>query len=93
MDDRIRCFGETPLYAAYHDEEWGVPIHDDRQHFELICLEGAQAGLSWETILRKREGYREVFHGFEAERVAEMTDAELDAAAVNPAIVRHRGKV
>ena len=93
MDDRIRCFGETPLYAAYHDEEWGVPVHDDRTHFELICLEGAQAGLSWETILNKREGYRAVFHGFDPERVVAMTDAELDAAASNPAIVRHRGKI
>ena len=93
MDDRIRCFGESPLYAAYHDEEWGVPVHDDCAHFELICLEGAQAGLSWETILRKREGYREVFHGFDPERVAAMGDAELDAAVLNPAIVRHRGKI
>ena len=93
MDDRIRCFGETPLYARYHDEEWGVPVHDDRTHFELICLEGAQAGLSWETILRKRDGYREVFHGFEPERVAAMSDAELGDAASNPAIVRHKGKI
>ena len=93
MDDRPRCFGTTPLYVRYHDEEWGVPVRDDRTHFELICLEGAQAGLSWETILRKREGYREVFHGFEPERVAAMSDAELDRAATNPAIVRHRGKI
>ena len=91
--DRVRCFGTSELYARYHDEEWGVPCHDDRRHFEMICLEGAQAGLSWETILRKREGYREVFHGFEPERVAAMTDVELDAAVANPAIVRHRGKI
>ena len=93
MDDRPRCFGATPLYARYHDEEWGVPVHEDRTHFELICLEGAQAGLSWETILRKREGYRAVFHGFDPVRVAAMGDDELERAAANPAIVRHRGKI
>ena len=70
--------GGDPLYEAYHDEEWGVPLHDDRALFELLCLEGAQAGLAWITILRKREGYRQAFHGFDPERVAAMSDAELD---------------
>jgi DNA-3-methyladenine glycosylase I len=79
-----------PLYVAYHDEEWGVPEHDERRLFELLTLEGAQAGLSWSTILHKREGYRAVFEGFDPERVA-----RLDAAAVlqDARIVRNRLKV
>lgn len=94
IDDKPRCFGShSELYAHYHDTEWGVPVHDDRELFEMLILEGAHAGLSWETILRKREGYREVYHGFDIERVANMTDAELDRALQNPAIVRHRQKV
>jgi len=82
-----------PLYEAYHDEEWGVPLHDDRALFELLCLEGAQAGLAWITILRKREGYRSAFHGFDAERVAAMSDAELDERMSDPGIVRNRLKI
>ncbi len=94
IDDKPRCFGShSELYAHYHDTEWGVPVHDDRTLFEMLILEGAHAGLSWETILNKREGYREVFHGFEVERVAKMTDYELYRALRNPAIVRHRQKV
>lgn len=94
IDDKPRCFGShTELYAHYHDTEWGVPVHDDRMLFEMLILEGAHAGLSWETILRKREGYRAVFHGFDVARVAAMTDSELDQALQNPAIVRHRQKV
>ena len=94
IDDKPRCFGSnTELYAHYHDTEWGVPVHDDQLLFEMLVLEGAHAGLSWETVLKKREGYREVFHGFDVERVAAMTDAELDAALQNPGIVRHRQKV
>jgi DNA-3-methyladenine glycosylase I len=92
----VRCAwaaGGDPLYAAYHDEEWGVPLHDDRALFELLCLEGAQAGLAWITILRKREGYRRAFHGFDVERVAAMTDAELDERLGDPGIVRNRLKV
>lgn len=81
------------MYAEYHDTEWGVPVHDDQLLFEMLILEGAHAGLSWETILKKREGYREVFHGFDVARVAAMTDEELDEALQNPAIVRHRQKV
>ena len=94
-DRRIRCAWATsdPLYVAYHDEEWGVPLHDERALFELLCLEGAQAGLAWITILRKREGYRKAFHGFEIERVASMTDAELEERMSDPGIVRNRLKV
>ena len=71
-DDLTRCAwcSDDPLYVAYHDDEWGVPVHDDDRLFEMLCLEGAQAGLSWLTILRKREGYRRAFAGFDAERIA-----------------------
>ena len=94
IDEKPRCFGShSKLYAHYHDTEWGVPVHDDRTLFEMLILEGAHAGLSWETILKKREGYREVYHGFDVERVAAMTDEELDTALRNPSIVRHRQKV
>ncbi|QMU60141.1 MAG: DNA-3-methyladenine glycosylase I [Boseongicola sp.] len=94
MDDKTRCFGShTELYAHYHDTEWGVPVHDDQMLFEMLILEGAHAGLSWETILKKREGYREVYHGFDIGRVASMNDDELAEALTNPAIVRHRQKV
>jgi DNA-3-methyladenine glycosylase I len=92
----VRCpwaSGGDPLYEAYHDEEWGVPLHDERALFELLCLEGAQAGLAWITILRKREGYRKAFHGFDPERVAAMSDAELDERMTDPGIVRNRLKV
>jgi DNA-3-methyladenine glycosylase I len=92
--DLPRCFGSSnELYARYHDQEWGVAVHDDRTLFEMLILEGAHAGLSWETVLRKREGYREVFHGFDVARVAAMTDDELETALENPAIIRHRQKV
>jgi DNA-3-methyladenine glycosylase I len=94
FDDKPRCFGShSETYAHYHDTEWGVPVHDDRLLFEMLILEGAHAGLSWETVLNKRTGYREVFHNFDVARVAAMSDAELDAALLNPGIVRHRQKV
>ena len=94
IDDKVRCFGShSATYARYHDTEWGVPVHDDRTLFEMLILEGAHAGLSWETILNKRDGYRRVFHDFDVGRVAAMTDDELQAALLNPAIVRHRQKV
>lgn len=94
VDDRIRCFGShSELYARYHDEEWGVPVHDDRTLFEMLILEGAHAGLSWETILKKRDGYRRVFHGLRPEAVAGMSDDDLEAALLDPGIVRHRQKV
>ena len=95
-DGKKRCFGNKPgqeLYAAYHDSEWSVPHHSDQNLFEMLILEGAQAGLSWETILRKRKGYRAAFHGFDPVRVAAMTDAELEALRENPAIVRNRLKI
>lgn len=94
IDTKTRCFGtNSELYAHYHDTEWGVPERDDRNLFEMLILEGAHAGLSWETILRKREGYRQVYHGFNIERVAAMPDSEIEEALTNPAIVRHRQKV
>src|SRR3954471_8419736 len=85
--------GEDPLYVAYHDQEWGVPLHDDRRLFELLILEGAQAGLSWITVLRKRESYRAAFDDFNAERIARYGDAEVAALLANPGIVRNRLKV
>lgn len=94
IDDKPRCFGShSETYARYHDTEWGVPVRDDRTLFEMLILEGAHAGLSWETVLNKRDGYRDVFHGFDVQRVADMTDMELFDARRNPAIVRHKGKI
>jgi DNA-3-methyladenine glycosylase I len=84
---------EDPLYLAYHDEEWGVPSHDDRHLFEMLSLEGAQAGLSWSTILRKREGYRRTFAGFEASRVARFDRRKVERLLADPSIVRNRLKV
>jgi DNA-3-methyladenine glycosylase I len=81
------------LYREYHDREWGVPSRDRRYLFEMLCLEGAQAGLSWWTILQRREGYREVFQQFDPEAVALLTDTQLDQILLNPGVVRHRGKV
>ena len=93
MKKRCAWCGDDPLYVAYHDTEWGVPKHDDSTLFEFLVLEGAQAGLSWITILRKRNGYRELFDHFDAERVAHYSDAELDERLQNPKIVRNRLKV
>lgn len=93
MPERCGWCGTDPLYVAYHDEEWGVPQHDDRRLFEKLVLEGAQAGLSWITVLRKREAYRQAFHGFDSEKVAAMTDAELKTVLQDPGIVRNRLKV
>ncbi|QTN32362.1 DNA-3-methyladenine glycosylase I [Akkermansiaceae bacterium] len=84
---------DKPLYIEYHDTEWGVPSRDPRHLFEMICLEGAQAGLSWWIILQKREHYREVFGNFDPERCARMTDAQLEKLALDPGIIRHRGKI
>ena len=78
---------------AYHDEEWGVPLHDERSLFEFLSLEGAQAGLSWETILRKRERYRELFYDFDPGRVARMTGARIEKILQDPGIVRNRAKI
>jgi DNA-3-methyladenine glycosylase I len=82
-----------PLYVAYHDDEWGVPLRDEHRLFELVTLEGAQAGLSWSTILRKREGYRRLFAGFDPEAVARFTEADVERLLADPAIVRNRLKV
>jgi len=82
-----------PHYEQYHDTEWGRPVHDDRKHFEMLILEGAQAGLNWETILKRREGYRHAFKQFDPHVVAHMTDAELEYQLTNPNIIRNRLKV
>lgn len=85
--------GDDPLSVAYHDEEWGVPLHDDRALFELLILEGAQAGLSWLTILRKRENYRRVFDDFDAAKIARYDAGKVVALLADPGIVRHRLKI
>lgn len=85
--------GTDPLYVKYHDEEWGVPLHDDRRLFEMLCLEGAQAGLSWITILRKRENYRRAFDGFDPVRIARYDRGKVAALLNDPGIVRNRLKV
>lgn len=94
-DGRKRCewAGNDPLYLTYHDEEWGVPSHDDRHLFEMLVLEGAQAGLSWITILKKREHYRRVFDGFDVEKVARYGPAKIESLLTDPGIVRNRLKV
>jgi DNA-3-methyladenine glycosylase I len=84
---------EDPLYVSYHDEEWGVPSHDDRHLFELLSLEGAQAGLSWSTILRKREGYLRAFAAFDVAEVARFGDRTVDRLLSDPGIVRNRRKI
>lgn len=90
-----RCWwcGEDPLYVAYHDEEWGVPLHDDQRLFELLVLEGFQAGLSWFTILRKRENFRAAFHDFRAENIAAFKKRDLDRLFLDAGIVRNRLKI
>ena len=90
----VRCHWATsPLGIAYHDAEWGVPVHDDRVLFEFLTLEGAQAGLSWETILRKRDAYRDAFAGFDPAAVARFSRARIEKLLANPGIVRNRLKV
>lgn len=84
---------DKPDYIHYHDTEWGVPVHDDQRLFEMLILEGAQAGLSWYTILKRREGYRKAFHGFDLEKCASMTDAELDKVLATGDVIRNRLKV
>jgi DNA-3-methyladenine glycosylase I len=90
---RCAWCGEDALYVAYHDREWGFPVADDRRLFEKICLEGFQSGLSWLTILRKRDAFREAFFDFDYERVAEMGARDVQRLLGNAAIVRHRGKI
>lgn len=93
--EKTRCPWCTGFdeYIKYHDEEWGVPVHDDKVHFEFLLLEGAQAGLSWSTILKKRDGYRKAFADFDATKVSKFTDAKLEKILLNPDIVRNRLKV
>ncbi|MCU0485509.1 MAG: DNA-3-methyladenine glycosylase I [Anaerolineales bacterium] len=93
MLTRCPWAGTDPQYVAYHDQEWGVPVHDDRTLFEFLILEGAQAGLSWSTILRKRENYRLAFDGFDPAKVAAYDDARVASLLANPGIVRNRLKI
>ena len=95
MTERTRCgwAGSDPLYQRYHDAEWGVPLHDDRRLFEMLLLEGAQAGLAWITVLRKREGYRAAFDGFDPAVVARYNRRRVATLLANPAIVRNKLKV
>src|SRR3990167_4060930 len=95
-ENKKRCFVSAPgkeFYAEYHDKEWGIPVYDDRRLFEMLILEGAQAGLSWETILKRREGYRRAFHHFDPIKVASMSDEELESLRQNPEIIRNRLKI
>lgn len=96
QDAKTRCSWpspDKPDYVHYHDTEWGVPVHDDLKHFEFLILEGAQAGLSWYTILKRREGYRKAFRNFNPTAVAAMTDGELEALMQNQEIIRNRLKI
>lgn len=95
-DGKKRCFGNKPgqeFYAKYHDNEWGIPIFDDQRLFEMLVLEGAQAGLSWETILKKRLRYKHVFHDFDVHQVSLMSDDDLEELRKDAGIVRHRLKI
>jgi DNA-3-methyladenine glycosylase I len=94
-DERPRCgwVGTDPEYSRYHDEEWGVPLHGDRALFEKLTLEGFQAGLSWISILRRRPGFREAFHGFEPRVVASLTDVDVDRLMADDRIIRNRAKI
>lgn len=93
MKTRCAWCGTDPLYVAYHDTEWGVPVHDDQTLFEFLSLECQQAGLSWITVLRKREHYRKVYDGFDAAKIARYTPARLEKLLADPGIIRHRGKI
>ena len=93
MKKRCKWCGDDPLYLDYHDKEWGVPVHDDRQHFEMIILDGAQAGLSWITILKRRDSYREAFDNFDSEKVARYPDKKIEKLLQNSGIIRNRLKV
>ncbi len=93
MSKRCDWCGKDPIYVDYHDKEWGVPVHDDRMHFEMIILDGAQAGLSWITILKRRDGYREAFDNFDVNKVAKYSDKKVEKLLTNPGIIRNRLKV
>src|SRR5467141_5175318 len=90
---RCSWVGDNPLMLQYHDREWGVPVHDDRMHFEFLVLEAAQAGLSWTIVLKKREGYRRAFDGFEPEKVARYSARRIEKLVLNPEIIRNRMKI
>lgn len=92
-EDRCGWCGDDPLYVAYHDEEWGVPEYDDRALFEKLILDGFQAGLSWITILKKRENFRKAFHGFDPAKIARYTEKDVTRLLGNDGIIRHRGKI
>jgi DNA-3-methyladenine glycosylase I len=85
--------GDDPLMVDYHDREWGMPVHDDRKHFEFLVLEAAQAGLSWSIVLKKREGYRRAFSGFDPQKVARYSDKRIDELTLDPSIIRNRRKI
>ncbi len=93
MNHRCPWAGDTPIYVKYHDEEWGVPVTDDKTLFEFIILEGAQAGLSWLTVLKKRENYRQLFDGFDVQKVARYSSKKIESLLLNPGIIRNRLKV
>ena len=94
LTDPVRCaWARTELSTAYHDAEWGVPVHDDRVLFEFVTLEGAQAGLSWETVLKKRARYRKAFAGFDPARVSRFTPARVERLLEDAGLIRHRGKL
>lgn len=93
MIKRCNWCGDDPIYVAYHDTEWGVPLHDDRKLFEMLVLEGAQAGLSWITILKKREHYRQAFENFDPQKIAFYTDQDIQRLLQNTGIVRNRLKI
>ena len=95
FDGKTRCgwVGGKPHFIAYHDDEWGVPVHDDRKHFEMLLLEGAQAGLTWETILLRRDGYRRAFAEFDPKKVARFTAKKKAVLLKNPGIIRNRLKI
>ncbi|MFJ8235830.1 DNA-3-methyladenine glycosylase I [Ureibacillus sp. NPDC094379] len=93
MNNRCKWVTKEPLYIKYHDQEWGVPVYDDRKLFEMLCLEGAQAGLSWWTILQKRENYRRVFDQFDAEKIVNYSDEKLQSLKEDPGIVRNKLKI
>ncbi len=95
-NNKIRCqwsVGHFDAYMTYHDEEWGVPVHDDQKHFEFLVLEGAQAGLSWSTVLKKREGYRKAFSNFDVQKISKYGDDDFDRLIQNPEIIRNKLKV
>jgi DNA-3-methyladenine glycosylase I len=95
MDNKVRCCwcGDVPIYVNYHDNEWGRPVHDDKKLFEMLILEGAQVGLSWLTVLKKRENYRVAFDGFDPAKVALYDDAKIEELLANSGIIRNRLKI